>query len=263
MTAPLMTTSPPTAFDLRDIPLLDETSAAPLYAQVAERIAEKIKGVQAELAGRQIPTENECAAYFKVSRPTIRQAMQTLINQGLIVRGRGIGTFVAPPKVHQDLGRTFESELRPGNRNATFTLLKRSLVAPSARVRAILGLGPEDKVEHMLRLRSLDGEVFGFEERFIAAEMAARLAPELLATATGSRLAQHMLGAEPARIAFTVRAKEAPPHVAAHLGIREGAPVLASEHTYFRADGRAFIYGTVFFNADRYEFSFQAAVKAD
>jgi GntR family transcriptional regulator len=85
------------AFELRNLRGLDSSSRLPLYAQLADLFAGRIRDSQAKLAGKALPSELETAAHFKISRPTVRQAMGQLLSEGLIVRGRGRGTFVAPP----------------------------------------------------------------------------------------------------------------------------------------------------------------------
>ena len=69
-----------------------------LHEQAAEYIRARI--LSGEYAvGSQIPTENELCALLGVSRPTLRQALDTLTREGLIVRIKGKGTFAAEPKV--------------------------------------------------------------------------------------------------------------------------------------------------------------------
>ncbi|HEY2136627.1 MAG TPA: GntR family transcriptional regulator [Xanthobacteraceae bacterium] len=258
-----MAPSKSAAFDLRQIAHLDTRAATPLYAQLAERFAAKILSAQAELAGKQLPSENTCVAHFKVSRPTIRQAMTQLLSQGLIERGRGRGTFVAFPNVAHDLGRTFESEFRPNNRRVQFQLIDRALVKPSTKVCQALGLERSDEVEHIRRLRFSEGELYGMEERFLPARYSDRVTAKLLATATGTSLARHILKGESGRIAFVLRAIAADAETASLLGVKKGTPLLSSEHTYFSSAGAHLLHGTVLFLPNQYEFRFQAPVMAD
>lgn len=245
------------------MPPLDMRAPTPLYAQLAERFAAIIIGDQAKLAGRQLPPENDCVAHFKVSRPTIRQAMAQLIQQGLIERGRGRGTFVAFPTLAHDLGRTFESQFRPGNRRVRFRLIDREIVSPPARVRRALRLSAGQKVERIRRLRFLEGDMFGMEERYLPIAYGERITSKMLSGASGVSLIRQILAGEQARIAFTIRAVAADAEAAKLLGVRAGTPLLASEHTYVSARGAPVLHGTVLFRADRYEFSFQASVTPD
>ena len=82
-----------TLFSERMIPL-----AQALYKQIAEYIRERIVS-QEYPVGSQIPTECELAERLQVSRPTVRQALDTLTREGRLVRIKGSGTFVTEPKL--------------------------------------------------------------------------------------------------------------------------------------------------------------------
>ncbi|MFP4315618.1 MAG: GntR family transcriptional regulator [Desulfovibrionales bacterium] len=74
----------------------------PLYHQLAEAILAEIRsGVYA--VGAKIPSENELAAVYSIGRPTVRQALDSLVRKGILVRRRGAGTFVAPQPETVDL----------------------------------------------------------------------------------------------------------------------------------------------------------------
>lgn len=80
--------------DQEDVePALDPMSARPLYVQLADVVARKIKS--GELApDRPIPSENHLAEEYGVARLTARRAAQELRERGLIVTVRGKGSFV-------------------------------------------------------------------------------------------------------------------------------------------------------------------------
>jgi GntR family transcriptional regulator len=73
--------------------LLDKSSAVPLYAQLAEKLKEKIlKGEWKD--GEKIPPELELMEKYGVSRATVRAAIDALVAEGFLVKRHGIGTFV-------------------------------------------------------------------------------------------------------------------------------------------------------------------------
>jgi GntR family transcriptional regulator len=80
--------------------------ALPLYHQLRELLTEKIESGEWP-PGHQLPTEMQICAEFRVSRATVRQAMQLLANQGLIEKRQGRGTFVGRPKVANNLMELF------------------------------------------------------------------------------------------------------------------------------------------------------------
>ena len=72
-----------------------------LYFQIAETIRQRIFSREYPV-GSQMPTEKELSEQFGVSRPTVRQALDTLAREGLLMRIKGSGTFVTEPKlVHE------------------------------------------------------------------------------------------------------------------------------------------------------------------
>ena len=85
-----------------DTPLIDPSSATPLYAQVEAVLASDIAGGTLP-AGSQLPTENDLIERFGVSRPTVRRAVQNLVSRGLVEIQRGKGTYVTRPKITQEL----------------------------------------------------------------------------------------------------------------------------------------------------------------
>jgi GntR family transcriptional regulator len=82
--------------------MLDERSPVPLYYQLQEIIRARIDGGDWQ-TGQQLPPESELCQEFGLSRGTVRQALADLVREGLLHRRRGKGSFVATPKIPQDL----------------------------------------------------------------------------------------------------------------------------------------------------------------
>src|SRR6476661_4019305 len=100
-----MVTRVKAAFDPdRDI-TIDRSSPVPLYFQVAQQLEAAI-GEGRFPPGSRLPNEVELAAQLAFSRPTMRRAMDYLVDRGLIVRQRGVGTRVVSPKVRRSLNLT-------------------------------------------------------------------------------------------------------------------------------------------------------------
>jgi GntR family transcriptional regulator len=82
--------------------LIDKGSPVPIYYQIQQYIREKIKKNE-WLVGEAIPSERILSELFEVSRMTIRQAVQGLVDEGVLTRRRGSGTFISNEKVEQPL----------------------------------------------------------------------------------------------------------------------------------------------------------------
>lgn len=103
--------------------MLDKTQPIPLYYQVKESLLSEIRSKQLKV-GDLIPSESELQERFKVSRITIRRAIQELVQDGLLYTQQGKGTFVSKPKASQEL----------------------NLISSWAETMAALGMHPETKV---------------------------------------------------------------------------------------------------------------------
>jgi GntR family transcriptional regulator len=248
------------AFHLADLDALDSASRLPLYAQLADMLAKRIRSSQDRLAGRALPSELELTKHFGISRPTVRQAMSHLQTEELIVRGRGRGTFVAPPRASRDLGRAFEFEVLPANHRVEFRLMSRKRVMPEPSVRKLFELRDGEPIERLTRLRFVDDRIFGLEERFMPLRNAAKITDAMLNREAGIVFARRLIKKENGRVVFRVRAIAADAEIACLLEVKKGAPLLSSEHTYFSPEGEPVLHGTVLFRGDRYDFSFQAPV---
>ena len=84
--------------------VLNKNTPIPLYYQLKQWIIEQIERGDLK-PGDVIPSERELSEEFEISRMTVRQALTELVNEGKLVRERGKGTFVAEPKISQDLFR--------------------------------------------------------------------------------------------------------------------------------------------------------------
>src|SRR3984957_5839611 len=120
---------------------IDPTSATPLYAQVEAVLAADIASGTL-IPGSQLPTENNLIERFGVSRPTVRKAVQNLISRGLVEILRGKGTFVARPKITQELTALtgFVEDMQALGRNPTARLLDQQVVAADKTVAHQLAL---------------------------------------------------------------------------------------------------------------------------
>jgi GntR family transcriptional regulator len=131
-----------------------------LHYQIRLDLLRQIKS--GELApGAAIPSERELCDRYGVSRPTVRQATQELVKAQVLERRRGLGTFVAQPKIRQRLGGALgftERMKREGRQPSTQLLTIRTCQAHELdeTVAAALGLEPSDPVLQVVRKRLAD-----------------------------------------------------------------------------------------------------------
>lgn len=140
----------------------------PLYAQISTHLRDAIEDGTYK-AGDRLPSERELAEQFQVSTITVKRAVLDLVQEGLVYRKRGKGTFVAEPKLERDLGRlnSFTKEMlyygvEPGN-----LLIRAELVKATGRVAQALKLESGQEVVLIERTRLADGEPLMLEKAFL------------------------------------------------------------------------------------------------
>ncbi len=139
---------------------IDPEGGFALYRQIKEDLIRRIASGDLP-PGEALPSERELCERYGVSRPTVRQATQDLVRDGLLLVRRGVGTYVAQPRVRQQLGSMlgFTEKMAREGRRASTHVLERSLhrsVELEASIASELQLGPDESVLRVVRLRLAD-----------------------------------------------------------------------------------------------------------
>ncbi|MED4206347.1 GntR family transcriptional regulator [Neobacillus mesonae] len=147
---------------------LQHGSVIPLYHQLKERLKEAIETGRWTL-GDKIPSENQLMDQFGVSRNTSKKAIEELVQEGILYRVQGKGTFVAKPKLQQSLMGfySFSKVLKEKGLNPKDVILKIEEVSPTEKIREALELSEDEMVIEMKRLRCANNEPYILESSFI------------------------------------------------------------------------------------------------
>jgi GntR family transcriptional regulator len=226
----------------------------PLYHQVKTQILRGIEAGQWHPEDR-LPSEDELADRFSVSKITVRQAMRELAQLGYVRREQGRGTFVQrPPLVEGPRKLTsFSEEMRRHGAQASSEVLEQGVIAASADVASGLGVQEDEPVFHLRRLRLADGDPMGVQTVYMPVALVPGIeAHDFRRASLYDVLATHYslvpATAHETHYAFAVGAEDAP-----LLRIPEGSPVMGTELVARLADGRALEYVRSVMRADRYK----------
>ena len=234
---------------------LDPGGPVPLYYRLREALRARI--LSGELApGSPIPTENELIERYGVSRTTVREAILPLVQEGLLYRKQGKGTFVAARKFQERLGAltgfTEEMEargLRPGAR-----LIGIEQVTLQGRDADLLAL-PEGAPAHCItRLRLANGDPLCVETNLFPHDIGLRLAQEDLNDAGYYALLEQRYGIRLSDAEQSIEARPASAEEARLLNWRRGAPVLVVERVTADDTGRRIELARNSYRADRYTY---------
>ena len=227
----------------------------PLYVQIADSLLDRIES--GDLApGDRLPPERELSDRLGVNRMTVRRALRTLEDHGLILRRQGDGTYVAEPKIERQAARLVSFTrgmqrrgLQPGAR--LVSLEERPIEASLAHGLRLAVAAP---VFDILRLRLLNREPVMLERYLISSarypgldgfDLEARSVYEVLETEYGVTIRRARQSLEP------VVAGE---FEAALLGIRPGAPLMLERRTSFDSRDEPIEHGRDLYRGDRFRF---------
>jgi len=216
---------------------LSRAGGIPVYVRIRETLREEItKGTLKR--GERLPPEHELAAKFSVSRMTIRESIEDLVNEGLLYRRHGVGTFVAFPHLQRDHTRltSFFDKAEEEGVTVRAELLSLEVMPAKAVIARALDLSPGSRVIRIRTLRYADEVPITVHEAYVPQKPFASIVNENLE-------AQHLwtlyekCGYKVKRAIQRLEAREADRELADLMRIKEGAPILFKERTVYAEDG--------------------------
>lgn len=233
--------------------VLDKQSPIPIYLQIEEQLKARILAGEFEV-GTAIPSERELTENFGVSRMTLRQAVTNLVNDGLLYREKGRGTFVASPKVEQPLNglTSFTEDMKARGMSPSNKLITFKKIEPEADIAEKLGLSSGEEVFSVKRIRYADDKPMAIERTFLPVKLFPQLTEEALKGSLYSIIEEQQLKISHAsqRMEAALVKKED----AELLKIGMPSAILMMERVSYLADGKPFEVVRSTYRADRYKF---------
>ncbi len=232
--------------------LLEKKSQNPLYLQLMSRLKNDIMaGVYAP--GERIPSEQLLCDTYGVSRVTVRKAMLDLVQEGLLVRRQGKGTFVAQERLQRDLQQitSFSQACRQNGHTAGARLVSAEMAEASASDAEKLGIEPGSPVVEIIRLRLCDGEPVMLEVNRFPAQY-----DFLLETSAEGSLYEQLMqhGSMPASAVHDISLGHATPMAARQLGCQPGDALLLLDETVLDQHGEPLHLSRQWIRGDKYTF---------
>jgi GntR family transcriptional regulator len=232
--------------------LLDADSPDPLWRQAADLIRHQIEAGKLADNGR-IPAERDLLAQLSISRVTLRRALQTLVEEGVLTASHGRGWYVsadAPKEFPNTLESFSETAARLGLVPSSDII--RAEDAPSTLDEAEeLGIAPGALVFHLDRIRRLDGVPVAVDTSYFASSIRPDFAGvDFRFASLFEQLLAH--GVDLARGETTIEARATDEALARHLDIEQGKPILVMRQTIMDGAGKPVLSSTVQYVGDRY-----------
>lgn len=229
---------------------LDSNDNSPLYLQVARQLIKEVRAGRYRV-DQALPSERLLAEQLDISRVTARKAIDQLVDQGLVVRRRGSGNYVAP-RIEQPLSSlsSFSEQLEQRGYRPSSTWLRREVVLATTDEQLVLGLPHNSRVARLERLRLADDVAMAYEVTVIPASMLPR--PQEVTGSLYAHLDRN--GHLPVRATQHIRAMNAPKLLAERLDVPEGRAVLFITRTGYLASGVAVELTHSYCRSDHYDF---------
>lgn len=234
--------------------MINKNSPIPIYFQIEERIKGLIENGDLK-PGDALPSENEYAERYGISRMTVRQAITDLVNSGYLYRQKGRGTFVADRKIEQPLeGLTsFTEDMKARGLEPSSRLLKLELCPANDPVARVLQIPLHDPVYEIRRIRLANQIPMAYETTFMSAKLVTGLTDKIVQDSLYKYIEEDLkLRIKHARQeieASIVREEELP-----YLEIYPGAPVLLMQRLSFLENNQPLEWVKSVYRADRYKF---------
>lgn len=232
---------------------LARKNGIPLYYQVMRSLKEDV------LTGRfhpeeRLPSEAELTEMFSVSRVVVRQALQMLEDQGLVVRSKGRGTFVASELASDEapvLSGYIEDFLRVGGA-LNVKVIEFGLIKASPDLAAVFKVPEGSDLFHVKRLRSVQSWPFSVVDNYLPYEIGKMLPMAYLEDEPLMTLIEKHVGIPIEWASQVFQAVSADTTLAGLLDIDAMAPILKMILTAYTAENRAVNHAAVHFRSDRY-----------
>ena len=229
---------------------LDGASRLPLYMQLQRALREAI---ERRVLGPEdaLPPERDLAADFKVSRITVRKAIDVLVSEGLLTRRQGSGTFVCA-RVEKNFSKltSFSEDMRARGRNPRSVWLRKAVGTVTPEEALTLRASPGTPVYRFHRIRYADDAPMALEYATILASCL----PSLEAVDSSLYAALEAAGNRPVRALQRLRAVLFTFEQAELLQTKASGPGLLVERLGFLKDGSTAEFTQSFYRGDIYDF---------
>lgn len=228
----------------------------PLYQQIKDNIRDNIqKGMYG--INQPIPKERELCKKYKVSLITIRQAVNGLVNEGLVQKIQGSGTFVKNSKVEKELGTiiSFSEDmkrkgLRPGTK-----ILSKEIIQANTELKAALILKEKDEVVRIKRIRYANRLPLMLEEVNLPYKICSSVLGEDIERRSLHDYLKRELRLVFTRVSQVIEAIVADKDTSTLLEIKNRSPILLIKQTIYTDKNIPVEYNKAIYRCDKYKFA--------
>jgi GntR family transcriptional regulator len=229
---------------------LDRSSPVPLYFQISRLIEEAVDRGDL-MPGERLPNEIEFAESLAISRPTMRKALDDLVDKGLLTRKQGVGTRVANAQVRRRVALTsLHEDLAAAGRQPETQVLRLDVACHDRHAARALGLPADGPMLYLERLRRADGRPLAILRNWLPPAYSDLSREDL--ERDGLYALLRARGGKPVVAHQRIGARPPTGPERKHLNLTPSQPVLTMSRTAFDAVGSPVEYGDHCYRAQDY-----------
>jgi len=236
---------------------VNHKSPVPLHAQVEALLRKMIEDPDYR-SGKFLPNEVDLAKRLGISRNTIRQAINKLVYEGLLIRKKGVGTKVADRSVNSKLTSwlSFTQEMKAKGLEPKNFEIDVSWELPDQDVIDVFNIPADKKVLKLVRLRGLESGPFVYFISYFHPRVG------LTGKEDFTRLLYEMLEKDYSTVAKLskeeISAQAADEFLAAKLNIKKGDPILKRKRFVFDPGGHPIEYNVGYYKSDSFAYTIES-----
>ena len=236
---------------------MTKTSQLPLYEQVKNQLVQQIQSGQYP-ALSQLPSEYELSSLFTVSRITVRQALNKLVQEGMIFKMHGKGTFVSKPKAYQNISQLqgFAEAMASTGHQVINKVISTRFVDASLKVASKLKLPVQSRVFEIKRVRLMNREPVSYELTYLPQELGQQLIDHQIDFKSTDifKFFEETLKVGLAYADLTIDAITADEELANLLAIKVNTPILRVERLTHDEHQRPIDYEYLYFSGENFQY---------
>lgn len=226
----------------------------PIYQKIENDIKDEINNNKLK-EGDLIHSENQLAEIYKVSRMTVRQALNNLVSEGYLYKHKGKGTFVSHRKIEKNIHgvRGFTEEMESLGKIVRSEVTKFEVIVPKKEIADKLFLNGDEKAFYIERVRYADNSPVLYEVLYIPYTMFKDLTKEDMVKSFYSYI-EDLSSYKISHCMQTIEALGSDRQISDVLEISKNSPILRIVRNTFLSNGRPFEYVISTYRSDQYRF---------
>ncbi len=232
---------------------IDKDSRIPYYYQLKQYIIKEIESGR-WVPGQQVLPEIKVCEMFDISRTVIRQAYQELVNEGYLIKKKAKGTFIAEPKISENLVqslRGFFEDMTSRGYKVKNDVLVQEKIKPSKKVAENLGLDMDEEVITIVRVRKINDEPIVYDRTYLPFKFCPELVNEDLSSKSLYSFLEGKYNLKIDTGKRFIEATLAKEEEARLLNIKKGSPLILIESINYLKNNVPIEYYVALHRADR------------